>query len=149
MKDLSKKFSKKWYRMMKPLATYLSKREERKYQEFKDSITEDKAIKWIAKDIVKYLIRYNGQKVRLIVADYINDDDFSGTHCLVFDRYSLIRSKKARRAYFKFNRNTEFQMKVVQQLKKTKGVTVEEVKEEFKPYMHIKGYVMTYKISAG
>ena len=149
LKDLSRKFSKKWYKTMKPLATYLSKREDRRYQEFKDRLTEDRVVKLFAKDIVKYLVRYNGQKIRLIVAEYISREDFSGSRCLAYDNYSLIRSKKAKRAYYATKRTVEFQMKVIEQLKNTKGVTVEEIKEEFEPWYHIKGYVMTYKISVG
>lgn len=144
-KRLGKSLSAKWYNAMKPLANYLSVRENQKYQKLKDSITEDKAAELFTKDIVKYLIRYNGQKVSFIVAKYFDEEEFSGYRSFKHPSISMIKSRKARTASHKFEWDIDLQLKVIDNLRNTKGVNVEEEKEEFPMWRRIDDYVATYR----
>lgn len=125
-----KEFSKNLYKMMRPLANYLFKRQDRKYKKATDSITQEQAVKWIAEDLVKYIVKYN-RSMYLIIADYIDDEDLSGYTCLNFLRGSEISRGKTKRAYYKFDRDIDYQIKVLTEIKVISGVMVESVEEDF------------------
>jgi len=134
----------KWYQLVKPIGNYLSKREESKYTKMKDSITEEQAIQWFAESIIDYIIRWPNEPFSLIIATWINDDYHSGYHCIAdlsFER--LLKKNKHEIAFYKFNKGIDFQEKVVDVIKRKKGIVVKEKVEDFnfgKPENYIKTY---------
>lgn len=144
--NFKKNMSKKWYELMKPFANYLDKRDKKKYIKLKESVTEEQAIKWIAKSIIKDVVKYNKSKKYLLIADEVYDDDRSYDCIGSFFFSSKPNKGKHKIAFHKFNRNVEFQEKVVDILKQTKGIKVEEEIEEFK-WNEPENYKKTYIIS--
>lgn len=138
-----------WYWLMKPIAYFFStEKRNRRYNKKKSKITEDQAIKWIAEDIAKYMIRNKSDKeFSFIVADYMSENDFSGYYSIKnLDNY-VLRTPKAKMAYYKFNKDIVFQEKVFQSLKQYNMFCFEEEVEMFSGWKKIKDYQKTYHIS--
>lgn len=150
LRKTKKNIVKKWYQMMTPLARYLYKKYDEREENKTCRITEHEGSKWLAQDMVKYIIKYNSN-MYLIIADYIDREDFSGCECL--GSYwsisgSMIKRKKTKRVNRKFKMTIEFQSKVLDEIGKIKGVTVEELNEDYGWRVNsIKNYQGTYKIS--
>lgn len=146
LRNIKREFRVKWHQILEPLNSYLSKIISNIYERQKDSITEPQAIKWIAEDTVKYIVKYN-RSIHLIVADYIDRDDLPGYECLNRRNWSMIRRKKTIRAYYKFKMTVELQERVLNKLRTTKGVKVERLDVYYKDWQRIDNYQGTYKIS--
>lgn len=148
LRNTKKALVKKWYKMMEPLAEYLTKRDKKINEKKKDKISEYEATKWIAEDMVSYIVKYNSN-MHLIVADSIHREDLSGYES-IDDMYrgNIIKRKKAKMAYWKFNKTIEFQENVLDEIRKIRGMKVEELEVDFGWRMNsIKNYQGTYKIS--
>lgn len=142
-----KQFIKKWYEFVKPLDNYLIKRDDIKYQKTKDKITEEQAINWFSRSIIDYMIRKSNPSIKIIIATYINTDYHSGSFCiadLLFER--LLKKKKYKMAFYKFNKGLDFQEKVIDILRKDNNIEVKEEIEEFISYVP-DNYQKTYFIS--
>lgn len=141
---------KKWYQIMKPLAIYLDRVSNTREENKTSKITEYEGQKWLAQDIVKYIIKYNSN-MHLIIADGMHRDEFSGYKCLgsyLSMNGGVIKRKKTKRASNKFKMTIEFQEKVLDEIRKIKGVAVEELNEDYGWRNNsIQNYHGTYKIS--
>lgn len=131
--------------MMKPLASLLLKRENEKYQKLKDSMTMEQTAKLIAKDIVKYLVKYD-REVFFLVASYFDEEDFSGYKGIGYNS-SLIKNRKASIGRYKFNKSVELQLMIIDELRKNKNISIERKIEQFPPYRIVRDYEATYIIS--
>lgn len=115
------------------------------------NISEKQMINWYSKAIVNEVISKPFSRVGVIIADSIDKDNYlSGYWCIgdyTFER--LLTKKKHKRAhsYFYRNRSLEFQEKVIDAVKKYKGITVKEEIEEFRSWYKPKNYKKTYYIS--
>lgn len=127
---MKKELANNWYNLVRPLGEYLSKKDKAKYQKIKDSITEEQAIKWFAESIVTYIIRYPKDSFDLIIADRIHSDDHWGYYCLTHSSFArLLKKRKHKIAFYKFNKTIEFQEKVVEMVRSQKGLVVKESNE--------------------
>lgn len=107
-------------------------------------------INWYSKAIVNEAITHPLSFNGIIVADSIDKEDFSGFWCIgdyTFD--CLLTKKKHKRAhsYFYRNRSLQFQEKVIDAVKKYKGIAVREEIEEFRSWYEPKNYKKTYYIT--
>lgn len=135
-----------WYEFVKPLGDYLSKKEKMNYQKVSDRITEEQAIKWFAGSIMHYLIRNSNEFLPLVIASWIDEEYLPGYQCMADHTFtSLLRKKKYRMAYYKFNKDFAFQEKVVDRIRKQKGIVIQEVVENFS-YGEPRDYKKTYFI---
>ena len=150
LRKTKRKMIKKWYKLMKPLAVYLDKLSSKREENKTCRITEREGQKWLAQDMVKYIVKYNSN-MYLIIADNIDSEEFSGCECLGLYwsiSGSMIKRKKAKRVSNKFKMTIEFQEKVLDEIRKIKGVTVVELDEDYGWRKNsIKNYHGTYKIS--
>jgi len=136
-----------WYRLMKPLATFLEAKDDERRQKMKSKITEEKAVRYIAEDIARYIVkRKKGYTVSFIIAEYMDEDDFAGYESLSFLRYNFRMRKKTTMGYYKFNRGIPFQEKIIEELKAIKGIQVEEEIETFK-WERVDNYKKTCNVS--
>lgn len=144
IRNKKKELINKWYKLVKPLGNYLSQREEKRYQKMKANITEEQAIKWFARIIIDYIIRYPKETFPLVIATWINDEYHCGYYCIGDHSFTrLLRKKKYRTAFYKFNKDINFQEKVIDILKNKKGIIIKEKIEEFnfrKPENYRKTY---------
>ena len=145
--EKKKELRSRWFKLMKPLANYLSRKDDEKYWKMKERITEDQAIKWTANAIIDNAIRYPNEPFRLMIADWKDDEYHSDSYCMGTYKFrQLLNKRKHRTAFDKFNNGIEFQEKVVRSVKSKKGLTVSEELEVFK-HTQPKNYEKTYIIS--
>lgn len=145
MNKLMKYLSKKWYKLMKPLANYLSKRDDRIYKKRKESITSLQAARLIAKDLSNYIAK-RSSALEIIIAEYVNTDDTGGSKLSDY-RWDM-KNKKAVIGFHKFGSKIDFQLMVMYELSQIKGITV--TLTDWKPdrWMNIKGFNGLYEIKA-
>ncbi len=130
-----------WYWLMKPLAYfYTIEKENARYKKKQDRITEEQAVKYIAEDIAKYIVKYGKRKI--IIAEWFDTDYFTGVISLNYIHWSILKRKKVRMGYYKLNKTIENQEKIIEKLKHIKGILVTEEIEKFK-WEKPRGYVRT------
>jgi len=84
-----------WYWLMKPLAYfYTIEKENARYKKKQDRITEEQAVKYIAEDIAKYIVKYGKRKI--IIAEWFDTDYFTGVISLNYIHWSILKRKKVR-----------------------------------------------------
>jgi tRNA G37 N-methylase Trm5 len=131
---------------MKPIAYFFTtKKLNARYNKKKEKVTEDQAVKWIAEDVARNMVGSRGKEFSFVIADYMNDDDFSGYYSLT-NAYYLLKRDKARMAYHKFKQDVDFQEKVMSKLMQYNQFTFEEEFETFSSWKKIKNYKTTYHI---
>jgi tRNA G37 N-methylase Trm5 len=131
---------------MKPIAYFFTtKKLNARYNKKKEKVTEDQAVKWIAEDVARNMVSSRSKEYSFIIADYMNDDDFSEYYSLT-DAYYLLKRDKARMAYHKFKQDVDFQEKVMSELKQYNQFTFEEEHETFSSWKKIRDYKKTYHI---
>ena len=129
MKKAKKTLINGWYNTMSPLANYLNERDKRKYKEDVEKMTLELAVKYMKKDIIDHMIRRN-TTMYLVVADWMSTEDLPYNTCLgSYNR--IFKNDKARMGYSKYKWTIENQLLIVEALRETKGVTVEEEIEKF------------------
>lgn len=137
-----KKLSNAWYKLMSPLAKFLFKREDANYIKTRDSITEEQAAKLVAKDLSKYIAKRT-RPLELIVAEYVSRDDTGA--CNLSDYSSDVRSK-SKIGIHKFGRDVDFQIRVLYELRKIKGIQVHKTDWQPDQWMYVKGFEGLYEI---
>lgn len=145
---LKNSLSEFWYWLMKPVAYLLTISSDKRYNKRKARITKQQAIKWIAEDIARYVIRHN-REVEILICKYANVDDFWYGCTLASYNVPYIKRNKTKMAYYKFNRDIEFQEEIINYLKSMKGIVVNENVEEFPKWKNIDNYKKTCVISQG
>ena len=141
---LKSKLADFWYWLMKPIAYFFTSEKERKRYEKKQSkITEEQATKWIAEDIVRYLIKHKRSSIDILICDYANDDHFWDDCDLNGVAPYYLKRDKTKMAFYKFKKTIEFQEKVVNELKSFKGVKVIEKVENISSWKQIENYKKT------
>lgn len=135
---------KVWYFLMKPVAYFFTfEKEEKRYKKKVSKVTVEQAVKWIAEDISLYLAkRRKGYSMEFLIANRFDTDYFSGYDSIRYLSTSYMKRKKTRMAYYKFTRDNEFQLKVMAELSKIKGIQIKEKIETFK-YQPIYDYIKT------
>lgn len=129
---------------MKPIAYFFTSEKERKRYEKKQSkITEEQATKWIAEDIVRYLIKHKRSSIDILICDYANEDHFWNDCDLTGAAPYYLKRAKTKMAFYKFKRTIEFQEKIIEKLKVDKNVIVEEVFEDYSSWKRIDNYNKT------
>jgi hypothetical protein len=144
-KKIKKNMMNRWYKMMEPLANYLTKKEKEKYKKEVEKITLVKAVNYIKKDIINYMVRSNNT-VYFVVADWINTEDTPEYFCLGAYPRRILKSGKAKKGFNKYKWTIENQVLVVEALRETKGITIKEEVEKF-TYQQPKNYQKTYIIT--
>lgn len=141
---LKKSLIEAWYFLMKPIAYFFTlEKEEKRYKKRVSKITEEQGIKWIAEDIALYLAKQRkGYKMSFLIANRFDTDYFSGYDSVRYLSTYYMKRKKTRMAYYKFTRDNEFQLKVLTELSKLKGIQIKEEIETFK-YQPIYDYIKT------
>lgn len=146
IQEKKKELIRKWYKAMKPLANYLSKRDDEKYLKMKQRITKDQAIKWTGNAIINDVIHYPKEPFRLMIAERKDDEYHSDSYCMgTYQFRHLLKKDKHRTAFNKFYNGIEFQEEVVRYIKSKSGITVTEIAEEFlhtKPEDYKKTYII-------
>lgn len=121
----------------------------RRYEKKKNKISEDTAIKWIAEDIVMYLIKNRKSRIDILICTYASEDDFWRDCTLNSTVPYFLKRKKTRMAFYKFTKTIEFQEKVIDKLKMNRMVDVVEEDEEISSWQKINNYkkavVVKYK----
>lgn len=141
-----------WYWLMKPIAYFFtSEKEKARYEKKKAKITQEMAIRWIAEDIARYIVKHkarykNGGTMRLIIAESMCHDDISGCECINRFRGNVLVRKKTKMAYWKFTIDHEFQEAVVDMIRTYKGFVVEEKPQKF-TWEYVLNYKTTYKVT--
>lgn len=138
--------------VLKPLRYFYTKEKvNARYEKKKAKITRDMAIRWIAEDIAKYIVkskaRYkSGGKMRLIVADSMSHDDISGCENINRFRGNVLVRSKTKMGYYKFKGDIEFQEAVIDVIRTYKGFVVEEKPQTF-TWEYVPNYKTTYKVT--
>jgi len=144
---LLKRFAEFWYWLMTPLAWYYSSEKEKiRYKKKNEKITEEQAVKWIAEDIIRYLVRNKKSTIDILICTYANDDYFWDECDLNGVAPYYIKRDNTKMAYYKFVKTLEFQEKIIDALKKNKLVEVVETVEVFSPWKRIENYVKTIEV---
>jgi hypothetical protein len=131
---------------MTPIAYFFtSEKEKKRYEKKESKITEEQAIKWIAEDIVRYLIKYKNSSIDILICDYASDDHFWEDCCLnSFSAPYYLKRDKTKMAFYKFKKTIEFQEKIVSKLKSFKNIRViEKVEEDIPSWKRINNYKKT------
>jgi len=137
-----------WYWLMKPIAYFFtSEKEKKRYKKKEDKITEAQAVKWIAEDIVRYLIRNKEYDVAILICDWANENDFWEDCCLTGTVPYYLRRKKTIMAFYKFKKTIKLQEKIVDKLKEYKSVAVTEKIEDLPSWKRINSYKKTVIIT--
>lgn len=140
-----------WYWLMKPIAYFYTKdKVNARYEKKKAKITKEMAIQWLAEDIAKYVVQYSVRykkkhEVSFLIADFVSDD-LSGYDSLYHLHRSMLKRDKTSMAYYKFNRDVEFQEAVFDKLGSFKGIVVQEEIETF-TWQRIRNYQKTVHVS--
>lgn len=129
---------------MKPIAYFFTtEKEYTRYKRKQDKISEKQAIRYIAEDIAKYIVKYG--KESIIIAEWFDEDYFSGYISLKYIRWSMLKRKKTKMGYYKLDKTIDIQERIIEELKNIKGILVTEEVEEFK-WEKPRGYVKTCHI---
>jgi hypothetical protein len=129
--ELKRKSADVWYFLMKPIAYFFTTEKiNARYNKKREKITEDQAIRWIAEDIVRYLIKYKFN-IDILICDYASQDDFWTDCTLRYGYPYYIKRKKTQMAFHKFKMDIEFQEKIIEQVK---TFTMIEVIEKIENY---------------
>lgn len=137
--------------VLKPVAFFFTKeKNQARYDKKKAKITRDMAIRLIAEDIAKYIVkdkaRYkSGGSMRLIIADSMSHDDISGCENINHFRERVLTRNKTKMAYYKFKKDIEFQEAVIELLRTYKGFVIEEKPQKF-TWEYVPNYKTTYKV---
>lgn len=138
-----------WYWLMTPIAYFFTtEKVNARYKKKQDKISREDATRYIAEDIAKYLVTKNRDKdMTFIIADYFDDDYFSGYYSLKYINSRLLKRRKTEMGYFKLKvRDIKTQIEIIEQLKKISGIEVREEIEMFK-WEHPRNYQSTYHVS--
>lgn len=127
--EFKRKFLRKWYKLMKPLADFIDKRQSISYKKRFNKITYDQAVKWLAEDIVKYIIKSRSD-IGILICDFASDEDF-WNGCTLHDYSYHARRDKTRAAIRKFAMTIKMQEDIIDYIKK---LNVVSVKEKVKDY---------------
>lgn len=142
---LKKNIVKFWYWLMKPIAYFFTTEKiDKRYEKKKAKITEEQAIKWMAEDIARYVIKYN-RKQEILICDYANEEYF-WRGCNLRYNSPYFKRDKTRMAYHKFKMTIELQEKIIDEVKKMKELKVEERVDTY-TWQRIENYKKTYIIS--
>lgn len=145
--NVKKKLINSWYWTMKPIAYFFTTdKMDKRYHKKCSKITEQQAIKWIAEDIVRYIIKHNKSTIDILICDYANDGYFWSDCTLKYRPYYIKRSK-TRMAYYKFNMDIPFQEKIIDYVKTFNVVEVKEDVQKF-TWERIDNYKKTVVIKA-
>ena len=128
---------------LQPVGYFFTKEKiDARYKKKRDKITEEQAVRWIAEDMARYIIKYK-EEVRILICNYANEDHFwSG--CRIDDYY--FKRNKTYTAYYKFNKTIAFQEKVIETLKNMKEFHIVEQVDTFK-WERIENYQKTVIIT--
>jgi hypothetical protein len=141
---MSKALVNLWYWLMKPLAYFFSSdKVNKRYEKKKEKITEQQAIKWIAEDIMRYVIKYKTE-IEILICDFASSYDFD-SDCTFYTRPYYIKRSKTRMAFYKFERDVEFQEKIISYIKELYVAQVIEKVEKF-TWQRINNYQKTVVI---
>ncbi|MET3505462.1 hypothetical protein [Halalkalibacter oceani] len=136
----------KWYELMKPLANYLTERDNKKYQRIKNSITKDEAVAYLAKGIQRELIRFPKDSIYILICDWFNDDHLSGYYKIGCYNTQYLKKGRERIALNKFRWDIEMQELVIEKLRTVKGIKITEEIQNFR-WEGIENYKKTYIVS--
>lgn len=144
-KRVKRKLSDVWYWLASPLSTWLFKSSDRRREAFRDSLTIERAVDLVARDIVMFCVKYNREPYTLLSAEYYNNE--YGNVIYMRTLYRYLANSKAKTAYFKFTdeRDTFYEL-IVEKLKRTKGIELVDVSEDFEGEYYIKGLRWAYEI---
>lgn len=144
---LSKNLTDFWYWLMKPLAYFFTTEKiNARYNKKKAKITKDKAIKWIAEDMVRHVLERKNNEIDLLICDYASEDSF-WSDCSFYTKPYYITRPKSKMAFYKFKKwNVELQIKLIKELQKYKDITITETVETFSNWERIDNYQKTVSI---
>jgi hypothetical protein len=133
---------------MKPIAYFFTNEKmDKRYNKKLNKITEQQAVKWIAEDIVRYIIKHNKSTIDILICDYASEDDF-WNDCTLKQRPYYIKRDKTRMAYYKFKMDIAFQERIIEYIKSCKDIDVKEETQHFSSWKRIDNYKKTVVISA-
>lgn len=144
-KRVKRKLSDVWYFLMRPLSTWLFKSSDLRREEFRDSLTMERAVDLVARDIVRFCVKYNRDPYTLLSAEHYNNE--YGNVIYMRTLYRYLANSKAKTAYFKFTdeRDTFYEL-IIEKLKRTKGIELVDVSEDFEGEYYLKGLHWAYEI---
>lgn len=125
---------------MKPIAYFFTiEKENKRYDKRINKLSESKAMKRIARSIVKRVIKYNHGRT-IFICDSVSQDDF-WNGCTI-DRWYDGKGKKIQDAFSKLNMNAEIKENIIALIKEMDVVDVEEKVEKF-TWQYIVNYKKT------
>jgi hypothetical protein len=133
---------------MTPIAYFFThEKTEARYKKKKDKITREQAIRWVAEDIAKYLVTRNrNEEMSFMVAEFFNEDYFSGYFSLSYIDRRLLKRNKTWIGYYKLNKDVDTQKEIMDCLSNMKGIKVRKEIQTFK-WQQPRNYQGTYHIS--
>lgn len=139
-----------WYDILaKPIAYFLTtEKVNARYDRKRKKITEEQAIRWMAEDLARTLLRkkQRGKEIFLICDSAVEDDFWYG--CTLFSlHYSFVHRKKTKMAFHKFTWTIERQEEILNTLKKLlPELQIKELHETFS-WNRITNYKKTVHLS--
>lgn len=134
--------------ILRPVGYVLDKIEHKVTKIRRGRITEEKAYKVVVRALARYVVRYG--KAELLVASSAVDDDL---YMLSFEGklgmgWSVLKSRKQREmGRFLRMDDVKVQRRILREVEKVKGIQVEEVEFEIKPYWKIEDFGGLYNIT--
>lgn len=111
-----------------------------------NTITEDQAVKWFAKSIVNYIIRYPNGSFPIVIAKSIDTDYHNGYYCIAsYSFVDLLKKDKYRAAYHKFELDFHFQERVIEAVRVYSDIDIIDKVEDFS-FVRPVDYQKTYYI---
>lgn len=136
-----------WYWLMKPVAYfYTTEKINARYEKRKSKITEDKMVKWIAEDIIRYLIKNKKSEIEFLVCTFAREDDFWVDCYLTGTAPYYLKRSKTKTAFYKFKKTLEIQEKIIDELKRSKYLNVTEFVKDYS-WRRVDNYRKTVEIT--
>lgn len=143
---MKKQLLQNWFMLMKPLATYLDKRENKKYEKYRKTATKEQVVKALGDYFLADMVKRDAE---IKIVDAKRDAEVETGYKFVrdIDNYFRLKKRKDQIAFHKYREEDDLTEQVINYMKSNKGVEVKEYIEEFKyDYYKPEGYKKTYQV---